>query len=215
MGDTHSIQEIKDRGSVIKPIYAHFSCRQPRDEEYACFASTFFANQEFKKKIGLYTSAAKLWVPGDQHINSIQSYYMALNCIYKNQVKLMSLGFNEVILVTSNSSLFNWILGRGRNDYYITYVDQVIKPFRYGAAKSIELGVGILNPVEHDKAKQYCTAKYAKNIEHVKSEIESEKSNKTKRYVIDTPEPAQMLNIFDILNRNEPDIKDKNAIIEI
>lgn len=191
-------------GKRYETIYMHFSFRKPKDAEYALFGQVCFADTDFRKRIMYNVKPDKLWVPESQHINSIQSYIEALDYIFKIQSDALNAGFKRVMLVTNNSSLSNWILGKGRNKYYNSIVDDAIEPYRFGAPKALNIGVGLMEPVENEKAKRFCISKYCPELDEFKARLEAE--NKTKNYVINTnkncEEPVHKT-IFDVMGENE------------
>ena len=170
----------------IKPgltVYLHFSFRKPKDAKYAVFAVACFLDPEFKKLITRYVTSDILWNPDSQHINSIQSYYKALEYIYNNQGDMLRNGISTVILVSGNSSLVNWILGRGRNTYYNSYVESISEPFRFGAPKEIVVGVGLLEAIDTEKSKKYCKPEYADNLKETLSKLNGNTEKKV--YALD------------------------------
>lgn len=182
-------------------VYLHFSFRKPKDEKYAFFSCVCFYDREFKKMITKYVTTDVLWYPSSQHINSIQSYYMALNYIFNHQNDMIRNGISRVILVTNNSSLTNWILGRGRNKYYREYISKVCEPFRFGCAKEIGVGVGILEAVDKELSKRYCHERYADNLEFTKQKLDNTIENKSYKLEVG------MKSIFDYMQSdNEPEI---------
>lgn len=191
-------------------VYLHFSFRKPVGEKYALFSTACFFDRDFKKLITKNVTADELWEPESQHINSIQSYYKALEYIYQHQVDMIDNGISHVVLVTNNSSLVNWILGRGRNKFYTQYIDRICKPFRFGYPKEIALGVGLLEAVDNEKSKKYCLDKNADNLQNIKEQIAlKESASKNVSYQMDVKEPTKMRSIFDFMkSENEPEITD-------
>lgn len=153
-------------------IYIHFAFRKPRDEKYGIFSFISYIDKEFKHRVAKHVTSDILWDPSDQYMNSIQSYYKALEYIYKNQADLMKHNVDEVVLVTPNSHLVNWILSSSSKGYSKA-VDDVCKPFRFGAPKEIVIGVGLHEPIIKDRAKRYCTEENADNIKIIKDKLAS------------------------------------------
>lgn len=188
-------------------VYLHFSFRKPSGENYGLFSTACFFDKEFTKLITKSVTADVLWEPDSQHINSIQSYYKALEYIYKHQVEMMNNNISHVVLVTNNSSLVNWIMGRGRNKYYIQYVDKICKPFRFGAPKEIALGVGLMEAVENEKSKKYCLDKNADNLNYIKEQMAIQASSKSVSYQLEFRKPTKVKSIFDFMkSEDEPDV---------
>lgn len=193
-------------------VYLHFSFRKPAGEKYALFSTACFFDREFTKLITKHTTADILWEPESQHVNSVQSYYKALEYIYNNQADMIRNGISNVVLVTSNSSLVNWIMNRGRNKYYNSFVDSVSKPFRFGGSKAINVGVGLLEAVDTEKSKKYCKEKNADNLKIIKERLESEGKEKT--YKMRIKEPTMVKTIFDIMKEEAPKFEDSISEIE-
>lgn len=201
------VQKKPKEQSKGHTVYLHFSFRKPNGEKYALFSTACFFDKEFKKLITKNVTADVLWQPESQHINSIQSYYKALEYIYKHQVEMLNNNISHVVLVTNNSSLVNWILGRGRNKYYNQYIDKICKPFRFGAPKEIVLGVGLMEAVESEKSKKYCLEKNADNLNSLKEKMASQESNKPLSYQLEFREPTKVKSIFDFMKPDEePDM---------
>ena len=204
-------------------IYMHFSFRRPKNENYAVFAVTCYKDLEFKQLITKNITSDILWKPESQHINSIQSYYKALEYIFNNQGDMLRNNITNVVLVSANSSLVNWIMGRGRNTGYIKYVDNISAPFRFGAPKELLVGVGLMEAVDHEKSKQYCKPERADNLQETLSKLHS---NENKVYALDVhkapkeeirpgrkslhrekPE-IKIRTIFDVMQEEAPKIED-------
>lgn len=224
-----TVEELRkntDKVKGIKPgitIYMHFSFRKPKEENYAVFATACYKDLQFKQLITKNITSDILWEPESQHINSIQSYYKALEYIFNNQGDMLRNGISNVILVSGNSSLVNWIMGRGRNKYYIKYVDDISAPFRFGAPKELLVGVGLMEAVDTEKSKQYCKPSRADNLEETLSKL---KSTENKKYALDVHKlpkeevrpgrkPAvrvvpeiKIKTIFDVMREEVPDMQD-------
>ena len=197
-----------DHSYIGKTIFLSFSYRKPKDKPYGFFASACYNDPNCDSLITKEVMARKMWEDDSQHISAIQSYYEALCYIYRHQREMMDNGITNVVLVTGNYALTNWVLGRGRNKEYINYTNRVCSPFRFGASKEIVIGVGLMGAVEHEKTKKYCRANLAKNLKEFGSDINS---GENKVYAIDIKKNEKIarskpINIFDIMKGNEPKV---------
>lgn len=188
-----------------KTIFLHFSSRRPNGKQFGMFSVACYADYNAKKLLTKEVTAMELW-DDSQHISSIQSYYNALDYIYRHQAEMQAVGIGNVMLVTNNSTLVKWILNEGRNKYYMNWVDFATKQFRFGQNKEIILGVGILNARETEKSKQYCILKNVRNLDEVTQEIETK--GKKKKYKINVPveDASKFKTIFDIMAENDPEV---------
>lgn len=190
----------------MKPIvYMHFAYKKPKNEDgKAIFALAIYKDRNYNELLIKDVKYLPVWVE-DQNAIAIQSYVNALEYIFENQGRMSKLGIKNILLVTSNSLLINWLTKDGRNRYYRDMAIRESKQYRFGQKKGIELGVGLMGAGEKDKVKKFCHMKFVENLEPLES---TKNSSNNKEFVfdgIDTLSKDGMQNIFDILNTYEPE----------
>lgn len=190
---------------MSKVVYLHFSSRRPNNEAFGMFSVACYADYEAKKLLTKEVTALELW-DDSQHISAIQSYYNALDYIYRHQAEMQRVGITNVMLVTNNSTLVKWILNEGRNKYYIHWVDFATKQFRFGQKKEIVLGVGLLNARDTEKSKQYCLLKNVRNMDEITQELETKGKKKKYQLEFNQEQHTKFKTIYDILAEDEPEV---------
>lgn len=188
-----------------KTIYLHFSSRRPTGKQFGMFSVACYADYNAKKLITKEVTALELW-EDNQHISAIQSYYNALDYIYRHQAEMQRVGITNIMLVTNNSTLVKWILNEGRNKYYIHWIDFATKQFRFGQNKEIILGVGLLNARDTEKSKQYCILKNVRNLDEMLQELETKGKKKKYKLEITEAEQSKFKTIYDIIEEDKPEV---------
>lgn len=156
----------------MKKIYCHFSFRKPKNADFAYFSIVYVTNGR-----GILRETVKLPIWGEgQYVLAIQSYSVALANIYKCQRALKNAGFTNIMLVTGNSVLANWITGYKVNKYYDGLIERASRDYRCGACKEIELCVGVCVVSGYEKAYQYCCEKYVCNNDEYEEIIRVKKA---------------------------------------
>lgn len=161
-----------------RTVYEHFSFRRPRGEEYGYFAVAFFLDYDGspKKLTAQMTRKIKLWNKDSQFITACQSYENALYMIHKWQGIMASKGITNVILVTDDSALANWIENPNKNKTYAPWMRKACEKYRAGQEKEILIDVGLGVVREYEKSHKFCKEEYVVEeqvevIEDVKSGV--------------------------------------------
>lgn len=185
-----------------KVIYCHFYARRPKNKDYGMFAVACYADYEGKKLLSREVKAVKLW-DESQHVTAIQSYEYALGYIFSVQGILKAGGVTNVVLVTNNTTLVNWIQRKGRNAYYSRWVEKAVSKYRIGGKKEIILSVGLCVYTLTDKVKKFCTPRFVENMEEYQNSLN--KSDKSDKYEFDVG--TEFKTAFDDLEDISPEIE--------
>lgn len=198
-----------------KRVYCHFSFRRntkDTDKNAVILATAIYADEEARLLVALRVRKYNMW-KNQQFITAIQSYEHALYTIWELQKKLMDHGVSEVILVTDNSTLHKWIENPKKNKDYVYWMEMANKKYRVGAAKEIQLGVGLYMVVKNEKSYKYCTDYYIKKKEPEKH-LNSNNKGKVHKLEIDE---SSYKSVMDILEEDREDtiIIEEEGIREI
>lgn len=174
-------------------VYCHFSFKRPKGESYGLFAVAFYSDFAGKKLITKLTRKYDLW-ENQQFITAIQSYEHALQTIYEYQGQMRSARINQVMLVTDNSTLANWIMYPKKNKQYAPYMERAVKPYRTGSFKEIVIGVGLCEPRKAEKSYKYCREELVSN--DYKPTQKSGEGEKPSGYKIDIGDYKSVLDIL-------------------
>lgn len=182
----------------MKEVYCHFSFRRPRGKDYGIFAAALYSDSEGKELVARKTRAFRLW-KNHQHVTAIQSYEHAMQCIWEWQGKLLEYDVTNVLLVTDNSILANWIVDHKANRAYEHYMNKAVEQYRVGSTREIVLPVGICQPRKSEKSHKFCKEELVTNM-HSLTNREDAPGTKLR-----FTENTQMRSIFDILKEDEPE----------
>lgn len=175
----------------MRQVFCHFAFRRPKGKDYGLFAVVYFWDFKGTKEIGHFTVKQKLW-ENQQFVTAIQSYNFALTTISKLQSYMRDSKINQVMLITDNSILADWIETPNKNKYYTEYMEKAVKDYRIGANREITVGVGLCDPFEKEKAYKYCSEEYITDI-----------FDESKDSIVST-EKGKYKSVLDILNEVEP-----------
>lgn len=139
-------------------VYCHFSFKRPKGQsEYGYFAVAFYNDFEGKDLCAQATRQLRLW-EDQQFVTAIQAYEHALYSIYEWQGLMKSKGISQVMLVTDNTTLANWIENPNKNKKYTKYMNRAIEKYRSGGSKEIILGIGLCEPWDYERSYKFCKA---------------------------------------------------------
>lgn len=147
--------EVDKTVKTDKTVYCHFSFRRPRGKKYGLFAVAFYWDYEGKVLTAQATRRLPLW-EDQQFVTAIQSYEHALYSIYTWQGLMKSKGITNVMLVTDNSTLAGWIENPKKNKWYTEYMNKAVSQYKAGAAKEIELSIGLCEVRNYEKSYKFC-----------------------------------------------------------
>lgn len=147
----------------IKPLYCHFSFRQPKNEKYCIFSCACYTDKEYKNLVARQTEVYDIWLD-NQHVIAMQSYWFALKCLYEWQDKILKAKFTNVLLVCNNRFLVETIVGSKKYSFVGAYLEDVYRDYVNGN-KYFKIPIGICNAVKYDRAKKFCTKEFVTNFD--------------------------------------------------
>lgn len=156
-----------------KACYCHFSFRRKKGTDYAYFAVAFYKDAEGKEQIGHVTVKNTIW-ENNQFVTAIQAYENALRVISELQVAMKNGGYTNVMLVTDNSILANWIYEISPRHQFYDYMMRAVANYRCGAPREIKLSVGLAEPRDRELSYKYCAEKYVIEDKGIKTKKSSD-----------------------------------------
>ena len=137
-------------------VYCHFSFRRRKTEPgFGYFTAVFSYDMACKKVACRFTHKKRLW-EDQQFVSAVQSYEFALSCIAEVQGQMLEQNVNQVMLVTGNGALANWIENPKKNRNYRQYMERAVADYKSGARRAIVVGIGLCESVDSEKAYKYC-----------------------------------------------------------